>query len=236
MENYPRRLWIAALFSLIIYGTAIAAPNHVARTYNVRDGLPSNSISCVAQDGNGLIWIGTWNGLTFYDGYRFFTFRSGEQSGELSTNRILDIYPDTHGNVWFVTYDHKLGLLDNPTGHFVDVVKFAENEGFGDYLAFRFYPGAEKLWVGGYDKDSGRAAAISRTGDKDSPYKIDVYELSEFIPGSKSLRKVVAAPDGTDWIITDAGIASVDGKVRQKGDIVNVCFVGGSTYFINSSG
>ena len=127
MENYPRRLWIAALFSLIIYGTAIAAPNHVARTYNVRDGLPSNSISCVAQDGNGLIWIGTWNGLTFYDGYRFFTFRSGEQSGELSTNRILDIYPDTHGNVWFVTYDHKLGLLDNPTGHFVDVVKFAEN-------------------------------------------------------------------------------------------------------------
>ena len=236
MENYPRRLWIAALFSLIIYGTAIAAPSHVARTYNVRDGLPSNSISCVAQDGNGLIWIGTWNGLTFYDGYRFFTFRSGEQSGELSTNRILDIYPDTHGNVWFVTYDHKLGLLDNPTGHFVDVVKFAENEGFGDYLAFRFYPGAEKLWVGGYDKDSGRAAAISRTGDKDSPYKIDVYELSEFMPGSKSLRKVVSAPDGTDWIITDAGIASVDGKVRQKGDIVDVCFVGGSTYFINSSG
>lgn len=127
----------------------MAAPSHTAYTFNVRDGLPSNSLSSVAEDDNGLIWIGTWNGLSFYDGYRFFTFRS-DKNGSLSTNRILSIRPDIYGNVWVVTYDHKVNLLDNTTGQFSTLVSVAGAEGapadsLDAFTASAIYPSGDDI-------------------------------------------------------------------------------------------
>src|SRR5688572_17673211 len=39
--------------------------------YTVYDGLVANPIRCIYQDSKGFIWIGTLEGLSRYDGYRF---------------------------------------------------------------------------------------------------------------------------------------------------------------------
>lgn len=59
------------------------------------------------------MWFATWNGLSYYDGYSFHTFRD-EPDGVnvLSTNRILNIQPTAANNVWCITQDHKLYLYD----------------------------------------------------------------------------------------------------------------------------
>lgn len=44
------------------------------RRISVVDGLKSNSIYCIQQDRRGFVWIGTENGLSRYDGYRFVNF------------------------------------------------------------------------------------------------------------------------------------------------------------------
>lgn len=48
---------------------------HRFETISTDDGLPGSTIKCVAQDEQGYIWIGTFNGLARYDGYGFNIFR-----------------------------------------------------------------------------------------------------------------------------------------------------------------
>ena len=84
------------------------------RTFGIRDGLAANSISGMAQDSNGLMWIATWNGLCCYDGYRFTTF-PGNRWGDddaLTTNRIAKVDTDRENNVWLRTYDGEVFLYD----------------------------------------------------------------------------------------------------------------------------
>src|SRR5690349_1775079 len=42
----------------------------------VADGLPSNTVYRLAQDRDGFIWIGTYDGLARYDGVSFRVFRN----------------------------------------------------------------------------------------------------------------------------------------------------------------
>lgn len=45
------------------------------RVLDNRMGLPDNTVNCIAQDHEGFIWMGTWNGLCLYDGFTFISFR-----------------------------------------------------------------------------------------------------------------------------------------------------------------
>ena len=44
--------------------------------FNINDGLPQNSVTCINTDRFGFLWIGTFDGLCRYDGYEFKTYRS----------------------------------------------------------------------------------------------------------------------------------------------------------------
>lgn len=45
------------------------------RVFGEANGLAGSYVSGGLQDGNGLIWFSTWNGLNCYDGYEFHLFR-----------------------------------------------------------------------------------------------------------------------------------------------------------------
>lgn len=101
------------LLGLLSAITAIATPYCDIRKFSIADGLAANTISDIKQGKDKLMWFATWNGLSYYDGYSFHTFRD-EPDGVsvLSTNRILNIQPTAANNVWCITQDHKLYLYD----------------------------------------------------------------------------------------------------------------------------
>ncbi len=43
--------------------------------YDIKNGLPDNSVNCITQDSKGYIWVGTSNGLARFDGLLFTKFR-----------------------------------------------------------------------------------------------------------------------------------------------------------------
>ena len=43
--------------------------------YSTDDGLASNAIAHIIQDDYGYIWIATWNGLSRFDGYKFYNYK-----------------------------------------------------------------------------------------------------------------------------------------------------------------
>lgn len=70
--------------------------------YTINDGLPSNSITAIAEDTHDDIWVGTWLGLGRYDG-RDWTHFSRAQGGALIDDRVTALLRDREGNLWIGT-------------------------------------------------------------------------------------------------------------------------------------
>lgn len=69
-----------------------------------RDGLPVNAVETIFQDSHGFIWIGTIDGLSRFDGYRFTTYRHNQNDPtSLSHNHVSTIIEDTEGMLWIGT-------------------------------------------------------------------------------------------------------------------------------------
>ena len=69
-----------------------------------RDGLSSNNVNAIAQDGDGIIWAATSNGLNRFDGYGFARFYSNHyDSNTITSNEINFIFSDHKDNLWMTT-------------------------------------------------------------------------------------------------------------------------------------
>ena len=105
---FKRRLYIfiISIFAII---SVEATPYCDIRKFSITDGLAANTISDLQQGYDNLMWFATWNGLSYYDGYTFHTFRDEPGNTDvLSTNRILHVRPCQDNDVWCITADHNL--------------------------------------------------------------------------------------------------------------------------------
>lgn len=82
------------------------------------DGLSHNSISSILQDRDGVMWIGTFDGLNRYDGRSIQVFQHDEtDSTSLSNSTIWDIIESEDGDLWMTTYKG-LNRYSKKTGKF----------------------------------------------------------------------------------------------------------------------
>jgi ligand-binding sensor domain-containing protein len=71
-----------------------------------KDGLSNNAVKSIVQDDDGLIWIGTENGLNRFDGYGFKTFYADLNDPQsIQNNRIQLLVAGTKGRIWGSTTD-----------------------------------------------------------------------------------------------------------------------------------
>jgi len=69
--------------------------------FTEQDGLSSNVVKCIMQDHLGYIWIGTGNGITKYDGYKFENFTvAPKDTNFLQLPLTTSLYEDSKGNIW----------------------------------------------------------------------------------------------------------------------------------------
>lgn len=65
------------------------------------NGLPHQQVMSMAFDHDGLLWVGTRNGLAKYDGYSFVTYYNNRNDKEsIPHNFIRVIFVDSDNNVW----------------------------------------------------------------------------------------------------------------------------------------
>ncbi|MGP1537942.1 AraC family transcriptional regulator [Bacteroides heparinolyticus] len=89
------------------------------RRFGEFDGLSHHHCTSIAQDGDGMIWIGTWNGLDRFDGYDFVTFKSHAGDGSsLGYDRITDIH--IIGSSILCKVEDECFLFNIKTGKFSD--------------------------------------------------------------------------------------------------------------------
>jgi ligand-binding sensor domain-containing protein len=71
-----------------------------------KNSLPGNLVNCLFTDSRGTVWIGTANGLAYYDSRSnsFRTFLRGKDENSLPGNHISAIKEDAYGILWVGTH------------------------------------------------------------------------------------------------------------------------------------
>ena len=151
--------------------TETAEPGLVPRfvNYSAADGLPSNTVYAIAQDPDGVLWVGTRNGLASFDGS---SFKSHKEYG-----RVNALAVDTEGRLWVGTTEG-LTVMPDQVGHDGGPVRalYADSEGFvwatvGDTLLL-------KLSYKGGIREEARCFYDKRDHEGDYPY-FQIYEASD---------------------------------------------------------
>lgn len=100
--------------------------------YSTEDGLPSNAIASLRYDDYGYVWITTWNGISRFDGYDFYNYRTGNASGIRGLhNRVDDIIVDQAQNIWLKMYDGRMFVINRKTDRIEDPL-----EGVGGHATY----------------------------------------------------------------------------------------------------
>ena len=74
--------------------------------YTTRDGLSDNNINCLFQDSRGLLWIGTTNGLNYFDGVSFQNiYPTDFDPNHLLSDAVGRIAQSVDGNILLMTND-----------------------------------------------------------------------------------------------------------------------------------
>nr|WP_315197465.1 two-component regulator propeller domain-containing protein [uncultured Flavobacterium sp.] len=83
----------------------------------IKEGLANNAVTSVYKDKRGLMWFGTYDGVSRYDGYNFFNFRNEpNDANSLINNRIVSIC-GTQNEIWIGTKGG-ISVYDYLSNHF----------------------------------------------------------------------------------------------------------------------
>ncbi len=112
---------------IIIFNTFIIYPQVLSlHRYTVRDGLPSNTITLITQDSKGYLWIGTFDGISKYDGSEFNNFRKQDGLGGMVVISAVESR-NVAGNILVGTIKDGISLVTNTkTAHSISLAKAAE--------------------------------------------------------------------------------------------------------------
>ncbi len=104
-------LWLLLLINASY--SQFATFNHLTTD----QGLSFNSISCINQDPKGFIWIGTYEGLNKYDGYKITQNLGSDSATNYFAGALIKwIHTDKENNLWTSLSDDGLTKLDLLTG------------------------------------------------------------------------------------------------------------------------
>jgi signal transduction histidine kinase/ligand-binding sensor domain-containing protein len=113
--------WRQGLFFLAVFlgltglSFTVAAVDYLVDKWDTEEGLPSSTVTAIAQTPDGYIWVGTYNGLARFDGSRFVLF-DPVNTPELTQARVKGLYLDASGTLWINTF--RGGLTSYRNGEF----------------------------------------------------------------------------------------------------------------------
>ncbi len=179
------------------------------RTFNSHDGLPSLGVRTLHRDPDGILWIGTRNGLARFDGtlMRSFTTEDG-----LAGNDIASIARDPKGTLWIASENGGLSRLDGD--RFIP----GTSDGLMPTALHAVHADRQgRVWAGGPGLHSVSGAGVVHYSETNGFPAEEVY-------------KIASGPDGRLWCATDEGLVSFDGS-----RFTNVTLAAGIAPFVADS-
>lgn len=138
---------IVFVLLVLISGEVMSQAQPAFIKMNKSKDLSSGSVTSIAQDKDGFMWIGTKSGLSRYDGTAFRLFN--QQNGGLSANDVSAIYVDSKGRMWVATING-LNLFNNNMEQFSSF-KYQSNSNYSissNEINTVYEDSDGKIWIG----------------------------------------------------------------------------------------
>lgn len=114
-------MYKAILPSLLLLWASSTFSQESLKYFTVKQGLTQNSVTAILRSKDGMLWVGTQDGLNRFDGYSFVHFRHDpDDSLSLSDQYVTAIHEDIQGNIWVGTR-HGLNLLNKRNNNFLRI-------------------------------------------------------------------------------------------------------------------
>jgi signal transduction histidine kinase/DNA-binding response OmpR family regulator/ligand-binding sensor domain-containing protein len=98
------------------------------------DGLDGSEVNSIAQDNEGIVWLGTETGIISYNGLDFKNYRPElGNPGSLPERRVRTLFIDSHNNIWVAT-SKNLSRYLRDTDSFLTYRAGEKHDGFTDII------------------------------------------------------------------------------------------------------
>lgn len=168
-------------------------------------GLPQDTVSSIAQDKTGFVWLGTSDGLARYDGQRFRVFRNVRADpGSISNSFISTLQVAKDGTLWIGTTGGGVNryLPDTETFERFVATDDADTLDDGTILAMDEGPDG-RIWIG----TNGAGLAVLDPGSG----KVQSFAEDNGLP---PVVTAIFAGESI-WVGTAAGVHRFDPKAKK---------------------
>jgi len=165
--------------------------------YNVQCGLVDNTITCIFEDDEGNIWIGTNNGISMYGKVIFETLTV--ESG-LPNNQVLCVTSDLSGNVWCGPLNGGLVRIKGQQLTFFE--SHIKEKDPSTNVFSNIAPSGKDLLLGSMGAGIGRYSNGRITFDN---------QRKE----NKHVNKILTINDDEYWAASSAGLIHVCGDIKR---------------------
>ena len=184
--------------------------------YSTEDGMPSNTIAALRTDDYGFLWLATWNGISRFDGYHFYNYKTGVASGVRGLhNRVDNMVIDLSQNIWLKMYDGRVFVINRKTDRIEDPLEGISNhDDFHVDYFFQPYVTSTGDVLISYDDIGLYKLRLDRNG-----LKQDLITT-----GQLSVNSVVEGYRNDIWAATDKGvhrINMVNMSLERRGYFLN---------------
>ncbi|MBC7654216.1 MAG: hypothetical protein H7098_07065, partial [Oligoflexus sp.] len=120
----------------ILNSIAFTGLNNVNKTFpnasanvdlNLIEGLTDNFLTCLLKDGNDFLWIGTQNGLNYYDIKNKKVLQTYQKIADtkyqISNGNINTLFKDSKNRLWVGTEEGGLNYFDRSNKRFYSITK-----------------------------------------------------------------------------------------------------------------
>jgi len=221
-----------AVIPLLLLSCTLWAQEPRLVNYNAADGLPSNTVYAITQDAEGVLWVGTRNGLASFDGVQFKSWKEYGRVNALAVDKdgrlwigttdglrvrddkvegnIRALLADSESYVWATVGDTLLLKLSYKDGIREEArCWYDKRDSEGDYPYYQIFEARDrKLWL------AGRIVRFQYVEDRVSPQVVHPFGNGGFCAGSfaETGGKLYAFDDHTSLLYTYE-----DGKVVLHG-------------------
>jgi signal transduction histidine kinase/ligand-binding sensor domain-containing protein/DNA-binding response OmpR family regulator len=124
-------------------------PDLLFERFGSRNNLPDNRIRSIFQDSQGVLWIGTMNGVCQYDGNNFKKDLNTKDPFRKSGSWTSDICEDSLQNIWFGTNDG-LNVYSTISQEFISYTNDPKNPAsiIDNKIKSLLYDQHQNLWIG----------------------------------------------------------------------------------------
>lgn len=219
-----KRLFFSTLVLLILsMTTAIAQPTCTVHTFGLQDGLSTGMVSKVEQDHNGLIWLATVNGLSYYDGYSFHSLNSTSMGFDIfNANRILKVDFDSDNNLWCNTVYQRIYRYDTHKCQYTDVLGIIFDGKVPEFDQSKYYLGRDGyMWIMLWQ---GNRQSVYRLSN-DIAKKADAKLVAAGIKYKKTeVRHILADLRQNEWVIYRHSLIRYNAKGHSRRYAYNQVF------------